>query len=352
MASLTQVSIAARKTIRFGIYITIFIILARYSIIASIALYRKYFPKPPPPPTVGFGKLPKLIFPDKPIPENLSFKLETADGSLPKFIDQLPVFTMPIASTNIRALEDAKVKAGMLGFRAEDGFNIIQSIPNVFIFRKPNSSSLLTINIITGIYSISYDLTSDTSILTTRPQSTEISINQAKEFLQDGNSYPADLSGDVITDLLRVDKGQLVPAISLSESNFAKVNFFRKKFIYREIEFPNVTADYPEANVWLMTNGNRIIAGEFHYFPLDELKFETYPLISSQEAWDRLNLKNAYFANLGNNPDGNITIRKVYVAHYDAGQYVKYYQPVAVFEGDNGFFAFLPAVTDEYYGDQ
>ena len=77
----------------------------------------------------------------------------------------------------------------------------------------------------------------------------------------------------------------------------------------------------------------RIIAAEFHYYPTDENKFSTYPLITSEEAWNQLRDGKGYIANY-NSDISEVIIRKIYLAYYDAGQYVEFYQPVMVFEGD------------------
>ncbi|KKQ73667.1 MAG: hypothetical protein US95_C0050G0001, partial [Candidatus Woesebacteria bacterium GW2011_GWB1_38_5] len=45
---------------------------------------------------------------------------------------------------------------------------------------------------------------------------------------------------------------------------------------------------------------------------------------------------------------GNIVIRKVYLAYYDPDQYTEYYQPVIVFEGDDDFTAYVSAIIDDY----
>jgi len=85
MTKLTQISIVTRKIIRYTVYGIIGIILLRGAILTAIKIYRYYFPEPPPPPTVAFGKLPALPFPQKDNPQNLTFRLETAAGELPKF---------------------------------------------------------------------------------------------------------------------------------------------------------------------------------------------------------------------------------------------------------------------------
>ena len=46
-----------------------------------------------------------------------------------------------------------------------------------------------------------------------------------------------------------------------------------------------------------------------------------------------------------------IKIRRIYLAYYDAGIYTEFLQPIYVFEGDNDFVAYTPAITSNYYSE-
>jgi hypothetical protein len=104
----------------------------------------------------------------------------------------------------------------------------------------------------------------------------------------------------------------------------------------------------PDANVWfILAGGKQILAAEYHYYPVEETKSGTYPTKTADTAWEELKDGKGYVVNLGDNSE-KVAIRKVYLAYYDAGQYVSHYQPVVVFEGDNNFFAYVPAVQNYY----
>lgn len=351
MATLTEVSIISRKIIRYGIYAVIFIVIARYSLNLGVNIYKKLFPPKPEPPNTAYGKLPVLPFPEKPI-GNFNFTLELPEGSLPKFTDQLEVYTMPQSQTNIKALDDAKSKAQGLGFDP-NGKPLVESIPNVYIFPRKGYPSNLTMNIITGLFSVSYNINEDTSILKGIPPAPDVAINQVQGYLNSAGFLTEDLKNGTPTHVfLKTEAGKFTPALSLSDADLIKVNIFRKKY-GKEENIPPVTPKMPEANVWFIIAGGRgkqIIAGEYHFFPIDATKIATYPIKTSETAWEELKSGKAFIANTGNNPEDNITIRRVYLGYYDAGQYSEYYQPVVVFEGDNEFFAYVPAVTDEFYG--
>ncbi len=348
MTRLTQISIITRKIIRYSIYGIIGIIILRGAILGAIQIYRHFFPEPPPPPTVAFGKLPKLPFPQKDTPNNLQFRLETATGSLPEFPYTVKVFYMPKISPTLLSLDYTQKKAISLGFDGEQN----QITETVYSFKNSKYPAELKISIATGVFSISYNLAEDPSPLNKRPPTPEIAATKARSFLSRGSLLAKDLSGPTTTEPVKLEGSKIIGTISLSEANFVKVNFFRKDYD----QYPAVTPDPKEANVWLIVSGEsqrekEIIAGEYHYFPVDETKYATYPVKTAQDAWNELTSQKAYIASLGENKDQQITIRRIYLAYYDAGVQTDFYQPVIVFEGDKNFKAYVPAVTSQYYGE-
>ncbi|MGB6838799.1 MAG: hypothetical protein WBD86_02330 [Microgenomates group bacterium] len=348
MTSLTQTAIITRKIIRYGFYAVIALIVGKIALSTGISVYRYFFPEPPPPPTVTFGKLPKLAFPEKEIPENLNFTLETPEGGLPTLPEQAKVYFMPKPVQTQLNLELAKDKASNLGFSSEAQ----QISQTLYRFPHKKSPSILEMNIITGIFSISYDLSKDSSPLERRPSASEIAAAQIRSYLSSANLLPEDLTGPTAHQFLKIEEGNFSNALSLSEANLIKIYLFRKSFD----NLPSLTPEPNQSNVWFMVSGARerekqIIAAECYYFPIDEDKSSTYPIKLAENAWEELKAGNGYIANLGLNEEGNITIRRVYLAYYDAGVVAEFYQPIVVFEGDNGFAAYVPAVTPEYYGE-
>lgn len=347
MASLTQTSIITRKIIRYGLYIVVFVIIARFSIIFGVKIFRFFFPPPPPPPTVTFGKLPLIPIPEETQnTENLSFILETADGELPEFTDQLPIYFMPKATSTLQDLDNAKKMVSSIGFNPE-GREIVET---VFRFPHKSAPSFLTMNIVNGIFSLSYDLRSNPSVIEKNPPTPDSAKKQVRALLARAGLLEDDLSGPVTHQFMKISEGNFIETVSLSEASLIKVNLFRKNFN----DLPAATLDPKEANVWFIltgsSGGNSIIAAEYHYFPIDEGQTSTYPIITSQNAWDDLKEGGGKIASMGEN-DGNIVIRNVYLAYFDSGQYMEFYQPVVVFEGDNNFVAYVAAITSEYYGE-
>lgn len=351
MASLTSVSIGARKTIRYGVYLLIFGLIARTLFNVGHSIWLQIFPPPPPEATVTFGKLPVLPFPEKKFPEGLEFKVETADSKFPEFPIQLPIYVMPPIPQNIYALEDAKRIATSLNFDAKAGKPLLESTPNVYLFPKSGVPSQMTMNIITGVFSISYDLKQDPSILSGVPLSEDVAGDQILNYVRNGGILTSDIElGRQTYQYIKADENHFTPEVSLSEANLIKVNYFRKNYGPKD-GYISVTPKMPEANVWFIvgTSARQIVAAEYHYYPLDETKSGTYPIKTAEQALDDLKNQKGFVVNQGDN-SSEVTIRKIYLAYYDAGQYAEYYQPVVVFKGDNDFMAYVPAVQDDYYG--
>ena len=348
MATLTEASITSRKTVRYIIYSIIGFIVLRIAFSSFVSLYKKLFPPPPTPATVAFGKLPKLKLPER-TNLNIQFSLETADGSLPVVPNLAKVYFMPKISSNLLSLDFASEKAKKLGF-VSDAQQISESI---YKFSSQNNPSSLETNIVTGSFSISYDLNADPSPLSVRPPQPELALTAIKSYLSSAALFPADLSGPVEHKYLKTQAGGFVTALAQSDANLVRIDIFRKKYD----ELPVLTNTPGEANIWFMVSGikergKEIIAGEYHYFPADESQFATYPLKNSELAWQEFSNGKYFTASQGSTVEGDsIKIRKIYLAYFDAGVYAEFLQPIYVFEGDKDFVGYVPAITDDFIGE-
>jgi hypothetical protein len=349
MASLTRTAVIVRKIIRYSFYGIVTLIIARYTYLIGSRIYRSYFPEPPPPPTTKFGRLPELPFPSSPDFGDLIFTLETPEVALPELAPQAQVYFITQPSSSIRALEFAKTKVRSLGFDPE-GRELSET---VYFFDRDDKPSTLTMNIVTNIFSINYDLTRDESIVYGNPPLPEQAIASAKAYLSRANLLAEDLSGPTTHELLKVSNAEFVQAISLSEADMVKVNLFRKDFG----EYPSKTPDPDQANIWFIVGrrGKSVetLLGEYHYHTVDESRSASYPLKTADQAWEELKTGNAYIANFGNNENSvEIKIRRVYLAYYDPKEYTDFFQPIVVFEGDNNFVAYVPAIASDFYGQE
>ena len=72
----------------------------------------------------------------------------------------------------------------------------------------------------------------------------------------------------------------------------------------------------------------------------------TYPLKTAEEAFNELKEGGGFLASYYGN-ESQILIKEVYLAYYLGVTPQEYLMPVVVFEGPNGFFAYVSAVNDE-----
>lgn len=347
--NLTQIAYWTRKIIKYGTFFIIFLIIGRIAWGIGWQVYKKVFPPAPPAPTVEFGRLPVLAAPKKEVADNLSFVLQTPTNELPVLPTVANVYFMPQAQSSFLNLEEAEKIADSLGF---SGNNRAIS-ETIYRFDHRDAPGNVEINIINKTFSINYNVTQTPDMLNLHPRSTEEALSATQSLLARANLLAEDLKdGQKTFDFLKAEPPNLVGAISLSEANFVRVNFFRASFD----DLPVLTPEKTQANVWFLVSGDnstgkQIIAGEYHYFPVDKSNASTYPLKTAQTAWDELVAGKSFIAQKPQDNEGNkVTIRKVYLGYYDSGLPQGFLQPIVVFEGDAGFTAYVPAVTQEYYG--
>lgn len=353
--TLTLVAIQARKVIRYGLVLFVAIIIGRIMLFAAIDAYKRARPKPPPPPTVGFKVLTALPFPDLNVDQSrLSYTLETPTGTLPSFPEQMRVYYMPQKTANLFSEDRMIQRANSLGFSATPR----KTQETIFQFTHASVPASLTMDSVFETFSLSYNLNEDSSPLNTRAPDVPTATQNVRQRLSAASSMPQDLSGAVVPEFLRLEQGQLVRALALSDAQFTKINLTRSPIIYGESEnapkYGIVTANPKESNVWFIVSGSKerektLIAGEYRYFPVDYTKIETYPIKTAITAFEDLKAGKGYIANLGLNTDGQITITGVELAYFDPNVPYLYFQPVVVFRGRNEFVAYVPAVTQEYY---
>lgn len=347
--TLTTTAIQTRKVIRYGVLFIILMIVARGLLSVGVSIYKAVVPKPTPPPTARFGPLPALPFPkpNQTLPA-LTVTVETATGSLPAFATQADVYYMPPYATNLFSFDNAQKKAKTLGFDGQP----LQLSETLYRYASLSAPSTLEMNIVTNAFSISYNLEANPSPLTQIPLTPDAASTQIKQVLSSASLLPDDISsGNTTSEFLKVEGQNLVHAISLSDSNFVRVSLRRKDYS----KLPAVTGDPNKGTIWFIVAGGgdkikSIIAAQYRYYPIDEKKFETYPIKTPAQALEELKAGQGYIANLGINQDGNVTIRDVSLAYFDSEEEMQFYQPVYVFKGDREFIAYVPAVTAQYYG--
>ncbi len=350
MATLMQTAQATRRALKFGTIFLIFLLCFRILWGVGKNVWKKINPPPPPPPTVAFNKLPKLNFPSTD-EFDLTYHLETIQGSLPRLDNIVSVFFMPHKAPNLLALDRAKQKARQMGFA-----NQSEKI-NGSLYRWTSSSTpptTLEMNIDNGNFHLRYQYENDQELLVQKNLPTnEQAAQEAKSFLQTNDLLTNDLAtGSAEFNYLKYTPPDLAPVSSLSEADFVRVNLFRANINGLRILPPNPK----KASISFLFSGNkergkRIIEINYTYYSIDSNISATYPLKPINNAWQELQSEEGFIANLGQNEDEKIIIREVYLAYYDAEELQNFLQPIYVFEGDRGFFGYVPAIDPQWTED-
>lgn len=346
MATLTEVAYYTRRSLKWGSFLILFLIVFRWAWNGFWTYWLAKHPPPPPPPTVAFGKLPQLKFPDQ-TRGSLTFKLETVTGATPDLGDRAHVFFMPAKRANLLALERATNQATRLGF------TLPPAKLTDTLYRWTNSTPLptnLDLDIIYGHFTLTASWQQDPTLLDAAhlPSSTQAVI-EAQDYLADTGLLPEDLkTGRTQVSFLRSSTGNFVPALSLSESEFVQVDLFRK-----DLDAGKVYTATPAAGlVRLIFSGNtntgkRIVSLTYNYFPVNYDQSATYPLKSSTTAWDELKSGQGFIATPPTTGTEAV-IRRVSLGFYDSPKPQTFLQPVYVFAGDNNFVAYVPAVDSKW----
>lgn len=346
MSNLGETAVVARKAIKYGSIGLVVLMVGRIMVTGAYNYWRALNPPPPPPPDVKWGKLPKLVFPQREQP-TLSYRLETRTGGLPdKLEDQFTVYFMPIKKASLLAFDEAKSVAERLDFIEEP--KQLSATEYRWDSVVPVLSSL-TIDVITGEFTIDRRWQDDPSYATPTQYFNESqAVDQLYALLSRVDLLPTDIkAGDYTIQNLRGEGGTIVPAVSLSQAHFVRVNLYRAPVDEVPVVSPSVDKGLITAILALQRNQDKqFVQIDYNYFPVELETKSVYPLIGVAEAWQRMQKGGGFVA--GVETADEVVVRDVYLAYYDSELPQQYMQPVYVFEGDPGFLGFVPALSDAW----
>lgn len=342
MATLSQTTQATRKLLKWaGIGFVAFLLIRFLLFPIGQLTYNLIFPKKPPPPVEGFGKLPHIPFPKGENGGGLTYSINTTTGGLPKNIpDRIQVFQASLNQASFSSYDRTKQKAAKIGFSGE-GTPLSQTM---YQWKDPKiDGRQIVFNTVTQDFTLTANLTSSSEFaLPTKDQATQI----ANTFLKNISLLPKDID-DTKTKIsfVKLQNGGLALTTSLSESNFIQVDFYRKPLS----DLPIVYPDPNHSLISFLVEGGRetntqVALAYFSYKNIDEKNTSTYPIKTAVEAFEELKTGKAYIALLPTQKA--ISITKIYLAYYEGNDDTNFFLPVFVFEGD-GFFSFLEAVKEQ-----
>lgn len=337
-----------RKTGFILVVSLIAFLILRFLVGIGIEYYRLSHLPPPAPPDVRFGKLAYPKFKkDAPFSAGYSFSLENIAGSPPVTTASAKVYSMPKKFYTFDSGAEATKLAEKLDFYSAP------TVDTVYYYFSDEQNPLRTLFIdsVHLNFQLRYNYLEDPSVFSEGTiSSEEQAINDAKNFVVYNNLFDSELlKGEITSQIYRYENGQFNPATSLSTTQAIRVNFFRKdldemKVLPDEFDKSFNYILYAKATA---KNLRDILELSYIYWPIDYADFASYPLKTGAEAYQALLEGKATIVNQGNNSSA-ITIREIYLAYYDSSQPQLHLQPIFVFEGDNNFVAFLPAIRPEW----
>lgn len=345
MTSLHKVSESIKKLGKFITFLAIGVIIFLILLNIGKSFKEHFYPTPPPAPTVSFGKLPSTDFPSSNFTNDYSYSLNTLTGQLPNFPPQLAVYKIIVPSPNILASQNTKEKVSKIGFLGEP-IPLSDSIYRWFDSKPP----VRTIDV--NIFSLNFNLFSnykfDQIILSgNKLPSENDAIDTANKFLSSLFSLPPDLDiNKTKTALFSIVNGKLVSATSLSSAQVVRVDYFQGKINNLAINYPNPPFSVMNVFVGGGKFEPQVVEANFFHQNISQV-LATYPLKTSSEAFSELKKGGAYIASSYGN-EKNIVIKEVSLGYFLGNKPQNYLMPIFVFKADNGFFAYISAVRDEW----
>ncbi len=346
--TLTNITKMGREVVKYFLVGLVVLMAGRVLLRALINLYKTLNPEPPPPPTVGFGRLPAIQFPsqentDKPT----SYKLETANGKLPYFGDRAKVFFMPQSSPSLLSDQRAKKIAATYDFVFQP--DVLDERTYRWARSTPLETSLqMDIQNYNFVLSTDY-LTRSELIVNVLPPNQKAAVRQVKQFLEKADLLAKDVAtASAATTYLKSLGSGLEPAVSVSDADFIRVDLNRVPI--DDEYFMYTTGGYKGIISVILTGvlegHSSIVELEYHYHPVDITQVETYPLKSPKIAWQTLQAGEAYVVDKGDRDEA--VIRNIYLGYFDSYEEQEYLQAIYVFEGDGGFLAYISAIDSQF----
>ncbi|MBA3724519.1 MAG: hypothetical protein H0W89_06590 [Candidatus Levybacteria bacterium] len=345
------------------------------------------FPPSIAPANQAYGKIPYLEFPQSTIDTDFTYTVDTLTGTLPELPDRLVIYPLVNNPPNLLNLEAVKQKVVALGLVDKTG-NILPEVPLGGPSYVWTELTGIERKVVFDIVSLNFTLTSEylgsnTVLRATRLGNEDLAIQTVQEFLTAIQSLPEDITIErtkapdpeikyaTTPQLFSIGNNELIPTTSLSSTQVIRVDLYQKDIEYKltagkdedleafedfEMKMPILYPRPPYSTMnFLVASGvsaPEVVSAIYNHQSINlESKPEaeetpTYPIKTAQQAFEELQSGNGYVAAYSG-ADSQILVNKVYLAYYIGETVQEYLMPVIVFEGPNGFFAYVSAVEDQ-----
>ena len=318
-------------------------ILLIFLLVQGGSLFIKtFFPKPVPAPKAAFGKLPHIIFPASIAKLPTDYQLDTITGTLGQFSDRVAVYKTESAVPGLLDLQKMRTGISTTPFTSRETL-ITDTEYSWTDPTRPDKK--ITTNIVSHDFKITSNFLTYSDIVSVAPVDQASSIKVATDFLTHLNLYPLDLDPTrTTTQLLTLQGTSIFAASSLSTAQLVRIDFFQSGLNKLPIMYPHP----PNSLLYFLIGGsltNEILEGTFiHQTVANEAS--SYPIIDVQTAYNILKKGDAYIASYFGS-SSTITIKDVYLGYFIGVDKQDFIMPVYVFEGRDGFFAYVSAVSED-----
>ncbi len=347
MANLTETAYYTRRTINWMILGVILYFILRIALGMFMVLWINLFPPKPTPPNFRFGKLPAIKFPESSPSGQFTFTLETIEGKVPAASSSANVYFTPKQAANLLALTKTQDFAKRLGLNPKP----IEESKSIYRFDDDTTPlRRLRYDIVSNNFILRYGFDQDTGLFSERNlPGVDAAVAESKSLMQTFNLYTPDISkGTSKVTFLKLVSDKLVPTTSLSQADAIRIDFFRQSVGSLRLFTP-----FPdEGQVVFIFSGSKnskkkVLQFAYTLWPIDYETTGTYALKPSATAWEELTKGGGFIARAPTDGSTAITVRQVYLGYYDSFDPQTYLQPIFVFEGDNNFLGYVPAITPE-----
>jgi len=350
MSQLTVTAYYTRKTIKLTVIFLMSFFILKSGFQVFKYYWRKFNPPPPPPPDTAFGKLPAINFPHEKGKKPESFQLETINGSLPTDLPgATKVYFIPQIEGKFLSLDKTISLARAIGFQ-----NPPEKISeNIYRFRNSVKNINLKINVLTKNFEYSYSYLDDQTLINPPSlPSKEEATKTAKSFLRNMGKLTDELEeGEAEGSYWKIKEDHLIRAVAPAEADFIRIDIFRKK-INDQYSIVSPWADKSLVSVLISginIQSENVVEVKYTHFPVDLEKYATYPLKEINQAWEELKSGNFFLASSGDNQEmKSVKVRKVSLGYFNPSTPTKFLQPIFIFQGDNNFWGYVPAILTEW----
>ena len=371
-STLTQVTFFARNFLIIALIFFIILLLGKLSYDGFLLYLAAQVAKRPEPANQDYGLLPPISFPTQiPSDKPTAYFLKLTDKKGKTFnvcpnLDSLYTTLRVYKTSSLGEGPGLNVETKIRQIAQAFGFSGEPEIVDSKLYRWSNDNGAIEINRETFATTYNTDYLSNNELLgqegKTLPTNAEATdllknvLNQAGLLIND----VATMSADVVH--VKAVGNKLEQANSIGEADFIQVALNRAPVYYplynqstgtvlKDLVYPIVEPKTQPSSIvgiiarnWL--DEDLVVQLRYVYQPIDYTEYGVYTVREPQNAWQDVILTGqAYVENEGKSETATVT--KVSLGYYESAEAQEYLQPVYVFEGENDFRAYVPAISPD-----